>query len=70
MTMREEAIRLAELGIRVIPIKPGQKYPPMAQWQNKASNDIHVVNDWFTSQYSGNRYSDNWYWWTTPVLLL
>ena len=51
--MREEAIKLAELGIRVIPIKPGQKYPPMAQWQNKASNDIHVVNDWFTSQYSG-----------------
>jgi hypothetical protein len=51
--MREEAIKLAELGIRVIPIKPGQKYPPMAQWQNKASNDINVVNDWFTSQYSG-----------------
>jgi hypothetical protein len=53
MTMREEAIRLAELGIRVIPIKPGQKYPPMQAWQDKASNDIHVVNDWFTSQYSG-----------------
>jgi len=51
--MREEAIRLAELGIRVIPIKPGQKYPPMQAWQDKASNDIHVVNDWFTSQYSG-----------------
>jgi hypothetical protein len=53
MTMREEAIRLAELGIRVIPIKPGQKYPPMQAWQDKASNDIHVVNDWWTSQYSG-----------------
>ena len=51
--MREEAIRLAELGIRVIPIKPGQKYPPMPQWQDKASNDIHVVNDWWTNQYSG-----------------
>ena len=53
MTMREEAIKLAELGIRVIPIKPGQKYPPMPQWQDKASNDIHVVNDWWTNQYSG-----------------
>jgi hypothetical protein len=51
--MREEAIKLAELGIRVIPIKPGQKYPPMPQWQDKASNDIHVVNDWWTAQYSG-----------------
>ena len=53
MTMREEAIKLAELGIRVIPIKPGQKYPPMPQWQDKASNDIHTVNDWWTNQYSG-----------------
>ncbi len=53
MTMRDEAIRLAELGIRVIPIKPGQKYPPMQAWQDKASNDIHVVNDWWTAQYSG-----------------
>jgi len=53
MTMRDEAIKLAELGIRVIPIKPGEKYPPMNAWQDKASNDIHVVNDWFTSQYSG-----------------
>jgi hypothetical protein len=51
--MRDEAIRLAELGIRVIPIKPGQKYPPMQAWQDKASNDIHVVNDWWTAQYSG-----------------
>jgi len=51
--MREEAIKLAELGIRVIPIKPGEKYPPMNAWQDKASNDIHVVNDWWTSQYSG-----------------
>jgi hypothetical protein len=51
--MREEAIKLAELGIRVIPIKPGQKYPPMQAWQDKASNDIHVVNDWWTAQYSG-----------------
>jgi hypothetical protein len=51
--MREEAIKLAELGIRVIPIKPGEKRPPMSQWQDKASNDIHVVNDWWTSQYSG-----------------
>jgi hypothetical protein len=53
MTMRDEAIKLAELGIRVIPIKPGEKYPPMNAWQDKASNDIHVVNDWWTSQYSG-----------------
>jgi len=53
VTMREEAIKLAELGIRVIPIKPGEKRPPMSQWQDKASNDIHVVNDWWTSQYSG-----------------
>ena len=51
--MREEAVKLAELGIRVIPIKPGQKYPPMPQWQDKASNDIQVVNDWWTGQYSG-----------------
>ena len=51
--MREEAIKLAELGIRVIPIKPGEKRPPMQAWQDKASNDIHVVNDWWTSQYSG-----------------
>ena len=51
--MRDEAIKLAELGIRVIPIKPGQKYPPMQAWQDKASNDIHVVNDWWTNQYSG-----------------
>ena len=53
MTMLEHALAYARLGIRVIPIKPGQKYPPIQQWQTKATWDETTITDWWTNQYSG-----------------
>ena len=53
MTMLEHALAYARLGIRVIPIKPGQKYPPIQQWQQKATYDTTTIQDWWTNQYSG-----------------
>ena len=33
----DTALGYAKLGIRIIPIKPGTKYPPINRWQSVAS---------------------------------
>lgn len=50
-TALEEALRLARHGLRVLPIKPGQKRPPMTAWQDAATNDQDVIRSWFTGLY-------------------
>jgi hypothetical protein len=50
--MLDHALAYARLGIRIIPIKPGQKYPPIPQWQNKATWDEPTIRDWWTNQYA------------------
>ena len=46
-----EALRLAALGIRVLPIKPGEKRPPMPAWQTAATCDTATITNWFTNLY-------------------
>jgi hypothetical protein len=46
-----EALRLAELGWRVVPIKSGHKYPPMKAWQEAASSNARTVHNWWGGLY-------------------
>ncbi len=50
-TALEEALRLARHGLRVLPIKPGHKRPPMTAWQDAATSDQEVIRSWFTGLY-------------------
>lgn len=47
-----EALQLAALGWRVLPIKPGQKRPPMTAWQDAATNDPAIISNWFRGLYA------------------
>jgi len=51
VTTLETAIAYTQLGIRVIPIRPGHKYPGIDAWQTKATDDTDVVTSWFTGDY-------------------
>ena len=44
----EEALRLAALGLRVVPIGAGQKYPWLDQWQRRATDDPVTVRQWWS----------------------
>ena len=45
------ALALAALGLRVLPIKPGEKYPPMQSWQNAATTDAETIRNWYLGLY-------------------
>jgi hypothetical protein len=51
MTTLDTALAYTRLGIRVVPIKPGHKYPGIDNWQNLATDDTDVVTSWFTGDY-------------------
>ena len=51
MNTLDTAIAYTRLGIRVVPIKPGHKYPGIDAWQTKATDDTDVVTSWFTGDY-------------------
>jgi hypothetical protein len=51
MTTLETAIAYTQLGIRVVPIKPGHKYPGIDNWQNLATDDTDVVTSWWSGDY-------------------
>jgi len=51
MTSLTYALDYAKRGWRVLPIKPGEKRPPMASWQNVATIDPETINNWFQSTY-------------------
>ena len=46
------ALAYAALGIRVLPIKPGTKRPPMAAWVQAATTDQAIISNWFTGMYA------------------
>lgn len=46
------ALDYAEHGLPVLPIKPGEKRPPMSGWQNHATTDKPTIENWFTGLYS------------------
>jgi len=52
--MLGEAMSLADLGFRVIPIKPGGKHPPVPAWQDAATTDADVIRNWWTHLYRGH----------------
>jgi hypothetical protein len=45
------ALNYATAGIRVLPIKPGQKRPPMASWQHAATTDPKIIGNWYRGLY-------------------
>ena len=49
----DTALGYARLGIRVIPIKPGTKYPPINQWQTEATTDPDTITQWWATRYAG-----------------
>lgn len=52
MTTLAHALDYAEHGLPVLPIKPGEKRPPMASWQNAATTDAATIENWFTGLYA------------------
>lgn len=50
----DAALYYASLGWRVLPIKPGEKRPPMASWQHAATTDEKVIRNWYRGLYGGH----------------
>ncbi len=53
-TPHEAALRYAALGLRVVPIKPGGKHPPVPEWQKVATTDPAMIDQWWTGLYRGH----------------
>lgn len=50
-----DALALAALGWRVVPIRPGYKHPKgLQQWQKAATSDPDTITSWFTGLYRGH----------------
>lgn len=48
------AHRYADLGYRVLPIRPRGKHPPMASWQHAATTDHAKIDAWWKGLYRGH----------------
>jgi hypothetical protein len=51
MKVLDTALAYAHKGLRVIPIKQGEKRPPMQGWQNAATTDPTQIRQWFTGAF-------------------
>jgi len=51
MSVLTIALAYANKGVRVIPIKQGEKRPPMSGWQNAATTDPTTIRQWFEGQF-------------------
>jgi hypothetical protein len=51
MSVLQTALSYAKQDIRVIPIKQGEKRPPMQGWQNAATSDPATICTWFEGQF-------------------
>ena len=49
---RSIAHACANVGLRVLPIPPGRKHPPMAAWQDAATTDHATIDAWWTGLYA------------------
>ena len=47
------ALAYAARGLRVLPITPGKKHPPISAWQTAATTDPGTIEAWWTGPYSG-----------------
>lgn len=50
-TALDHALALARHGFRVLPIKPGEKRPPMTAWQDAASAEPQAIHAWYEGIY-------------------
>ncbi len=50
-TPLDHAKTLATCQLRVLPIRPGGKHPPMSSWQHAATCDPAVITNWYTGLY-------------------
>lgn len=50
-TPHDHARALGALGLRVLPIKPGHKRPPMSSWQHAATDDADKIDNWYRGLY-------------------
>jgi Bifunctional DNA primase/polymerase, N-terminal/AAA domain len=48
------ALDYAHHGLRVLPIKPGEKRPPMPAWQDAATTNPERINSWWSGLYAGH----------------
>lgn len=53
-TWREQAVVLATAGFRVFPLKPGQKIPAFAGWQDQATSNPERARDLWSEALSGD----------------
>jgi hypothetical protein len=44
----------AALGWRVVPIAPGQKRPTLPRWSQAATDDLTIIDSWWTGLYRGH----------------
>lgn len=56
LTTTSDDVRLyahdyARRGLRVLPIRPGEKRPPMAAWQHAATTEAATIDAWWTGLY-------------------
>jgi len=54
MTQLEIALDYAQRGWRVIPIRPGEKHPPIPKWQEAATTDTETIVTWWTGPYTNH----------------
>ena len=47
----DQARAIAAAGLRVLPIKPGEKFPPMKSWQHAASVEDRTIDSWWNGLY-------------------
>lgn len=50
----DHAIRLAALGLKIVPIRPGSKRPPLVAWQKAATTDPKLLAAWYSGPYAGH----------------
>ena len=53
-TPLRDALELAGVGLRVVPIAPGMKRPTLTAWADAATNDAETIQAWWTGLYRGH----------------
>ena len=48
------ALRYAEIGFRVFPVKPKGKEPLVKDWPNQATNDRNIIQEWWSKHPNAN----------------
>jgi len=49
----ETGLQMGALGFKMVPIRPGAKYPNIKEWQKEATDDEATIRGWFTNTRNG-----------------